>query len=153
MFITALTISGLTALPLNAELHWLKSIADEYFPGSPLTAWLTQVYHALVETGRLYPFLAYGHDWLAFAHITIAIAFIGPLMDPVRNVWVIHFGMIACLLIMPTAFIAGHIRQIPFWWQLIDCSFGLLGLLPLWVCRHNIKQLEVIEQSRLAQLF
>ena len=29
--------------------------------------------------------IAYGTDWLAFAHITIAVAFLGPLKDPVRN--------------------------------------------------------------------
>jgi hypothetical protein len=29
-----------------------------------------------------YPFLAYGTDWLAFAHIVIAVFFIGPLVKP-----------------------------------------------------------------------
>jgi hypothetical protein len=33
---------------------------------------------------------------IAFAHLAIAIAFIGPYIDPVRNKWVITFGLIAC---------------------------------------------------------
>jgi hypothetical protein len=93
-----------------------------------------------------YPFLAYGYDWLAFAHLVIAVAFVGPLKDPVRNIWIIEFGMIACLMIFPLALIAGWVRQIPFYWQLIDCSFGVIGLLPLKICYNKIKQLEKIQQ-------
>jgi hypothetical protein len=59
--------------------------------------------------------LAYGTDWLAFAHLVIAIAFLGPLKDPVRNIWVVEFGMIACLLVIPLALICGPIRGIPFY--------------------------------------
>ena len=33
-------------------------------------------------------------DSLAFAHPLLAIAFIGPLRDSVRNRWVLVFGMI-----------------------------------------------------------
>jgi hypothetical protein len=38
------------------------------------------------------PFLAYGTDWLAFAHLAIAVVFIGPWINPVRSQWVITFG-------------------------------------------------------------
>ena len=69
-----------------------------------------------------------GFDWLAFAHVVIAILFIGVLRDPVRNIWVVEFGMIACILILPFAFVMGHERGIPLWWQLIDCSFGVFGM-------------------------
>jgi hypothetical protein len=51
------------------------------------------VYDAVKTTNASYPYLAYGTDWLAFAHLVIAVAFIGPLMQPVKNVWVIQFGM------------------------------------------------------------
>ena len=33
--------------------------------------------------------------------LVIAIVFIGPLRDPVKNVWVVEFGMIACALVVP----------------------------------------------------
>jgi hypothetical protein len=56
---------------------------------------MNRVHAGVSETYRLYPFIAYGTDWLAFAHIVIAVAFWGPLKNPVRNVWVIEFGMIA----------------------------------------------------------
>lgn len=81
--------------------------------------WIHKVYSALHQTNLNYPFLAYGYDWLAFAHLVIAIAFLGPLKDSVKNKWIIQFGIIACCMIFPLAFIAGHLRGIPFYWQLI----------------------------------
>lgn len=62
-----------------------------------------------------------------FAHFVLAILFIGPLKDPVRNTWVIEFGMIACALVIPYALVAGYMRGLPFWWRLVDCSFGVIG--------------------------
>jgi hypothetical protein len=59
----------------------------------------------------------YGTDWLAFAHLVIAVAFWGPLRDPVRNIWVIEWGMIACVGIVPLALFAGPVRDIPLWWS------------------------------------
>ena len=106
-----------------------------------LGAWITKVHLALEENAWKYPFLAYGYDWLAFAHLVIAAAFWGPWKDPVRNLWVIHFGMIACLGILPLAFICGPIRGIPFYWTLIDCAFGCFGILPLWLVRRDILRL------------
>ena len=97
---------------------------------------------ALQDTNARYPFLAYGTDWLAFAHLVIAIAFIGPFLDPVRNKWVITFGLIACAAVIPLALIAGAIRGIPFPWRLIDCSFGVFGSIPLMICRRSIEMLE-----------
>jgi hypothetical protein len=107
-------------------------------------AWIEKVYLALVNMNNQYPFLAYGYDWLAFAHFVLAILFIGPLKNPVRNKWVIEFGMIACLLIIPFAFIAGHYRDIPVGWRMIDCAFGLVGLIPLSICLGKINQVEKI---------
>jgi hypothetical protein len=108
-----------------------------------LAAWISKVHIGLVETNRAHPFLAYGTDWLAFAHVILAILFIGPLRDPVKNIWVIEFGIIACILVVPTAMICGHIRDIPFFWRLIDSSFGVIGLIPLLIVRKNIKVLEL----------
>jgi hydrogenase/urease accessory protein HupE len=85
--------------------------------------------------------MLYGTDWLAFAHIVIAIAFFGAIRDPVRNIWVVEFGMIACMLVVPLALIWGGVRSIPFFWRLIDCSFGVFGILPLWLARRNTRRL------------
>ena len=92
-------------------------------------------------SARNYPFLAYGTDWLAFAHLVIAVAFSGPIKDPVKNLWVVEFGMIACLMVIPLALICGPIRGIPLAWRLLDCSFGVLGLVPLAIVRGMILRL------------
>jgi hypothetical protein len=104
--------------------------------------WLRRVLDALAATNRAYPFLAYGTDWLAFAHLAIAVAFLGPLRDPVRNRWVLEFGVIACAGVIPLALIAGQLRGIPFYWRMIDCSFGVLGAIPLLICLRSIRRLE-----------
>jgi hypothetical protein len=155
LFIAGLLVSGITAFPLEWELRLLNQIAAH--PALPLIRqwpalvnWLAFVNEGLQETYRQYPFMAYGTDWLAFAHIVIAVAFIGPLKDPVRNVWVIEFGMITCVLVLPLALIAGPLRGIPFFWQLVDCSFGVLGIIPLWICRNAILNLQGLE-SKLIQ--
>lgn len=116
---------------------------------APLQGWLRRVHDALATTGSEYPFLAYGTDWLAFAHLVIAIAFVGPLMEPVRNKWVLIFGVIACLGVFPLALIAGPIRGIPFYWRMIDCSFGLMGAVPLLICLRDVRRLERLGAAEL----
>ncbi|MFJ2898625.1 hypothetical protein ACIO87_27505 [Streptomyces sp. NPDC087218] len=152
LFIVCLVLSGLTAFPLVHELRWaedlLRSSASpvpEHFPG--LTEWITKVRTGLDQTDAKYPFVLYGTDWLAFAHLVIAVAFYGPYRDPVRNIWVIEFGMIACAGIIPLALICGPVRGIPFWWSVIDMSFGVFGVIPLLVVRRMIKRLEVLERA------
>ena len=144
IFMVSLFLSGLTAIPLETELEFVSG----FFPlGSSIGDWIDKVYTGLHETNKKYPFLAYGYDWLAFAHFVLAILFIGPFKNPVRNKWVIEFGMIACVLIIPFALIAGHYRGIPFWWRLIDCSFGFIGLIPLSVCLTKINQLDKLNTN------
>lgn len=152
IFVFGLVISGLTAFPLETELRVLTGILgiDPAAPPSNyegIRHWISLVATGLHETYEKYPFIAYGTDWLAFAHLVIAVAFIGPIRDPVRNQWVVTFGIIACLGIIPLALIAGAIRQIPFYWRLIDCSFGVFGLIPLWLARRKIAILQSIEGS------
>ena len=147
-FIIALLLSGITAFPLEWELNLLNQIVSN--PSLPFSAfpdlvkWIGFVNRGVQETYRQFPFMAYGTDWLAFAHIVIAIAFWGAFKDPVRNKWVIEFGMITCVLVIPTALIFGSIRGVPFFWQLIDCSFGVFGFIPLWLCHNAILQIESI---------
>ena len=143
VFIIFLSLSGITAFPIETELQILNansSILPDF-----IRQWLKDVYFAVKDTNAKYPFLSYGTDWLAFAHLVIAVAFIGPLRNPVKNIWVIEFGMIACIMVFPLAFIAGAVRGIPLYWRIIDCSFGLLGLIPLVWCHKLIKRLELID--------
>ncbi|MFI1400292.1 hypothetical protein [Streptomyces sp. NPDC020681] len=147
VFIVCLVLSGLTAFPLVTELRWtedlLKSTAvGDQFPA--LMEWIGRVREGLDATDEKYPFVLYGTDWLAFAHLVIAIAFYGPFRDPVRNIWVVEFGMIACAGIIPLALICGPIRGIPFWWSVIDMSFGVFGVIPLLMVRRMIKRLEAM---------
>ena len=140
LFIFCLIISGITAFPIKAEL----SFAVNHISLIPdfMRHWIKAVYAALKTTNANYPFLSYGTDWLAFAHIVIAVVFIGPFLNPVKNIWVIQFGIIACLMILPMALIAGPIRGIPLYWLIIDCSFGVIGFIPLYICYRMIKKLE-----------
>jgi hypothetical protein len=140
VFIVLLMVSGITAFPLEWELGLLVPYA-EYLPAG-IQHWYMDVYYAIKDTNAHYPYLFYGTDWLAFAHIVIGTAFIGPYRDPVRNIWVLQFGMIACLMVIPLAFICGPIRHIPMYHILIDCSFGVFGIIPLYLCYKKIRTLE-----------
>jgi hypothetical protein len=143
-FIVALVISGATAIPAESEL----AFATRMIPmGTLVGDWLDKVYMSVIHQNRNSPWLAYGYDWLAFAHFVLAILFIGPLRDPVRNKWVIEFGTIACLLVIPFALIAGYMRGLPLWWRLVDCSFGVAGLIPLRIVLHRIQLLELTQQN------
>src|SRR6185437_8111635 len=84
-FITGLVLSGVTAIPLSWELGLVTTVIHRgsAWPVS-LIQWLTTVQSALQSVDARYPFLNYGTDWLAFGHIAIALAFWGPLRDPVR---------------------------------------------------------------------
>jgi len=147
LFIVGLVLSGITAFPLQSELGWLVSwLHAEPFHSiavsTGLLPWIERVYTALTATDASYPFLAYGTDWLAFSHLAIAVAFIGPYIDPVRNKWVITFGLVACAGVIPLALIAGFVRGIPLPWRLIDCSFGIFGSVPLLICKRSIRTVE-----------
>jgi hypothetical protein len=144
LFIVALVLSGVTAFPLETEVRALARLigADANASTAAFANWIVRVRDALIDTNARHPFMSYGTDWLAFAHLVIAVAFIGPLRDPVRNIWVVEFGMIACVMVIPLALIAGEVRGIPMFWRMIDCSFGVLGIVPLAICRHEIKALE-----------
>ena len=144
VFMIVLAAGGITAIPIEREV----SMATKFFNDeSSIGKWLNQILFAVKDTNQQFPYLFYGYDWLAFAHVVIAIAFIGPYRDPVRNKWVIEFGAISCFLIVPFALIAGYLRGIPFWWRLIDCSFGIVGLIPLGICYNKITELESLSRQ------
>lgn len=149
-FMAGLIVSGLTAFPLTTEVQALEKIVgkgsyvETVWPD--MAYWISFIHRGLAETGNKYPFMFYGTDWLAFAHLVIAMAFIGPLRDPIRNIWVVEWGMIACILVVPLALICGPIRGIPFFWTIIDCSFGVLGIIPLLVAYWYINQIMRVQQ-------
>lgn len=146
-FIVGLVVSGLTAFPLVWEINLLARLLGIDPTADPsqyegLRHWIAYVRQGVTESDTRFPFLAYGTDWLAFGHLVIALFFLGPYHDPIRNVWCIRAGMAACLLIVPVALICGPLRGIPFFWQLIDCSFGVLGIVPLLIVLRDIRLLE-----------
>ncbi|MFJ8436535.1 hypothetical protein ACIQ9P_35085 [Kitasatospora sp. NPDC094019] len=153
VFVVCLVLSGLTAFPLESETRWLADLAAG--PGAPVTdhfpallEWIRRVRDGIAETNARHPFLAYGTDWLAFAHLVIAAAFVGPLKDPVRNIWVIRWAVLACAGIIPLALICGPLRGIPLYWRFIDMSFGVVGVVPLLMVLRALRPLA--ERAELA---
>ncbi len=150
-FMFCLVAAGLTAFPLIAEVNALNQIAGTGSPVGTLWPdmgrWISFVQRGLNETNNQYPFIFYGTDWLAFAHLMIAVAFIGPYRDPTRNIWVVEFGMIACVLLIPLALICRPMRGIPPFWTVIDMSFGVFGIIPLIMAHRAIRQIMRIEEQ------
>lgn len=144
-FMVCITLSGITAFAIETEIKFLDSHSG-LFP-SAMREWFHRINTGVTETNASYPFLAYGTDWLAFAHIVIALIFIGPLLNPVKNKWVIDWAIISCILVFPLAFIAGPIRDIPFFHIMIDCAFGAIGIIPLLIVRKKIKEMELLQTS------
>ena len=156
-FIGALVFSGVTAIPLEWELDLIAKIfGASNIPPEQATSgfvkWILKVREGLHQTNAQFPFLAYGTDWLAFGHVAIAIGFIGALRNPVRNIWLFQFGMIACVLILPWAFVFGDLRGIPVYWRLIDCSFGVFGIIPLWFCKRWATEISQLKPELQASL-
>ena len=138
-FILGLVLSGVTAFPLLHELELLARLLGIPAGSAPaglsgLQFWIATVRDSLRVMHASYPWLAYGTDWLAFGHLIIALFFIGPWRNPVANAWVLRVGLVACAAVIPLALISGAIRCIPLSWRLIDCSFGVIGALPLLYC-------------------
>ncbi|MFE0462601.1 hypothetical protein ACFW1A_25430 [Kitasatospora sp. NPDC058965] len=142
LFVVCLVLSGLTAFPLRAESGLLVDLAHRLPAPHGATAWLERVHAGLVDEDARYPFLAYGTDWLAFAHLVIAGAFLGPLRDPVRNVFVVRWALGACAGIVPLAVVCGPVRGIPVYWSFVDMSFGVVGAVPLLLVLRGIRRLE-----------
>jgi hypothetical protein len=147
LFIIGLVLSGLTAFPLLRELELLCRLLGiapnaDYHTLSGLHHWLGYVREGLRETYQAYPFVAYGTDWLAFAHLVIAVYFIGPLLQPTQHDWILISGMISCVLVLPLALVCGPLRGIPFYWRMIDCSFGVMGIVPLAYCYYLSRKLK-----------
>ncbi len=146
VFIVGLLVSGITAFPLLAEMKLLTSwlgLAEATSPAghTGLDFWILTVKFGLEDMYARYPWIAYGTDWLAFGHITIALFFIGPFFRPVEGRSVVCAGIAACVLVIPLALVCGAVRGIPLYWRLIDCSFGVFGVLPLFYCLRLLRHI------------
>lgn len=148
VFMVGLVVSGVTAFPLEHELDLLvrwsgaERIAGSGGVFAEAAKWVVTVRDALHVTYARYPFIAYGTDWLAFGHIIIALFFVAPSVDPEKNLAAIRTGMWACVLVLPLALICGPIRGVPFFWRLLDCSFGVIGFPLLWYASRWTRQLK-----------
>jgi hypothetical protein len=138
-FIIGLIVSGLTAFPLRTELSILSKLIGISDPAASVDAhglrhWVGFVDVGLRETYARFPFFGYATDWLAFGHFVIAAFFVLPFVDPARYRGVLYVGLVACTGVILVALVCGPIRGIPFFWTLIDCSFGIFGAIPLLYC-------------------
>jgi hypothetical protein len=138
--ILGLVASGLTAIPIPEQFALARrALGEDFTAGRAIPEfvrhWLVEADRGVRATTENAPFVWYGTDWPAFGHLVIALAFVGAWRDPVRNRWLFDFGLIACAAVIPWALTFGALRGIPFWWRLVDCSFGVLGAIPLWMAR------------------
>jgi hypothetical protein len=138
-----LFLAGVTVWPavseLKAAVNWIwgqKAATGE------LHGFLLKAIEGLEDTRVRYPFLLYAHDWLAFAHIALAILFAGATRDPVRNKWIVQCGLIMCALVPVLGGICIPLRGLPGWWFWIDFSFAPAAALPLWIALRDIRYVE-----------
>jgi hypothetical protein len=137
VFIVLLALSGITAFPLITEVDFMLTHIDTFPPF--FNSWIRTIYDSVHQTPSI---VLYGTDWLAFAHLIIGLFFVGVYQNPVRNKFTVNVGIVACIAVFPLAFICGPIRHIPFYHQIIDCCFGLLGLIPLFYIKFKIISIE-----------
>ncbi|GIJ36537.1 hypothetical protein SAMN05216284_11355 [Micromonospora sediminimaris] len=50
--------------------------------------------------------------------------------------------MIACVGIVPLALICGPLREIPWFWTVVDLSFAVGAFPPLWFAYRHIRAIE-----------
>lgn len=146
LFMIGLIVSGISAFPLQSELSIVSRMLGISDPAAyadlpGLRRWIGFVHFGLNETYSRFPFFGYASDWLAFGHFVIAAFFILPFADPPRYRGVLQVGLAACAGVIIIALICGPLRDIPLLWRLIDCSFGILGAIPLLYCLHLTREM------------
>jgi hypothetical protein len=145
-----LFISGVTIWPAVSQLEFIvRTIWGDAPATGEIHAFTLKVIDGLKHLEDDYAFLLYGYDWLAFAHIALAILFAGAARDPVRNKWVIQCGLIMCCLIPILAGICIPLRGIPFWWFFIDFAFAPAAALPLTIALRDVCKAELNQSSKL----
>ena len=154
LLIFGLLVLGVGSFPLISESKALLDLlarSAHFGAGTPLFEWVLRVHLALAATAVTAPFLAYRTDALALAYLLFAVLFFGPYREPVRNQWVINFGLIACVAILLLTFIAGPIRGIPVFWRLVNAAFAVACALPLLLCSHYLSLLNHLDSTAMRQ--
>lgn len=137
-----LLLAGISVWPAVTEIELVISLLwGEQKPTSELHVFLLNAKQGLIETESKYPFILYGLDWLAFAHIVLAILFAGAIRDPVRNKWIVQCGLIMCVGVFVLAAIFVPIRNMPNIWFLFDVFFAIAAI-PLIIALKDILYLE-----------
>jgi hypothetical protein len=137
-----LFVSGVTVWPAIPELKFaIHLFWGDAAPTSEVHRFTLQILNSLEVIEREHSPILYGYDWLAFAHICLAILFAGAMRDPVRNIWIIQCGLIMCALIPILAAICIPIRGIPFFWFFIDFAFVPATALPLWIALRDVREI------------
>lgn len=138
-----LLVSGITVWPAVPELKMaVRLVWGEAAPSGTLHGFVLKAIEGLEAMQTNYPFMLYAHDWLAFAHIVLAILFAGAIRDPVRNVWIVQCGLIMCALVPVLAGICIPLRGIPLIWFWLDFAFAPAAAWPLWIALKDIRRAE-----------
>jgi len=155
VFVGALALSGLCCFSLPFLSRRILTFLDALAIRGEFYSFAIKMLQGAKYNAAHYPFISYGTDWLGFAHLMFALLFVGAIMDPYKNEWVIRFGLIVCTLLVPTVLIAGAIREIPIVWRMINCAMGGVGFLLLfrvfkWMKANEElrRQLEELNQKK-----
>jgi len=135
---------------LTKSSKWSRTFPSETaqkYTGSPffqdeIRIFLEKALNGIREIKSKHPYYLYALDWLGFAHIVLALLFAGAIRDPVKNIWIVECGLIACIGVIFVAAICIPMRGLPPSWFLIDFSFAPAAALPLWIARRDIKQID-----------
>lgn len=151
--IVCLILGSLATLAAPHTISVVLSILSRMEIATPDTShsfrWLQHIQLQLGRDSDLHPMLHFCADLFAFVQLVFALALIGPLRNPIRNQWVIQFGILACCGLIPVALILGPWHGLPMAWRLVSCGAALCGIVTLMLCRHYITLYEnVIESVR-----
>ena len=152
VFIVLLILGGLSAFfivetaNIAQQLSGKGSFIGERLPS--VAEWVSKIHDAIAETAEKHPFMFYGTDWVGFSHFMMVIACIGVLREPVRNIWVIQFALIGCILMIPMTLVIGAARDLPWFWQLFDCGIGAVGAILFFICYRYVRRLERSEVKK-----
>ncbi len=139
-FMIVLVISGLCYFSLPFLSKKILSFINAFGVRGELYSFAIKMSQGASYNAAHYPFMGYATDWLGFAHLMFALLFVGPLLDPERNEWVIRYGLIVSAAVIPVVLIAGWIREIPIIWRIVNCFFGLFGFLLLYKVSKMVQQ-------------